>query len=963
MATIIGTGAADDLTGTADADTMQGNGGNDTLRGAAGNDSLDGAAGDDALDGGTGADTLNGGAGNDVMFVDNAGDVIVEAAGAGGGTDTVLASNSYSLTLGAAVETIGYRAAPAAAGAPTLTSDIAATANVNLTGNEFAQTINGTAGSNVLVGGRNTDPLAGDVLNGNDGNDTLVVSNVNDTAIGGNGTDIIYVSASDLEAQGAAVATYSMTATGSSAETISAQNQQGTENLRLIGSAGSETIVGNFGANTLNGGGGGDTLIGLNGNDTYVITNPGDVIAQETGGTDTVQFGAGAGASFNFATASAGASKDAAVERIELSNGVTNVTGTSVGQTIVGSTAGFDSVTGAGVDETLNGGAGADTLQGNGGADTYVVDVAGDVIQGEVAGTGATIDTVLYSGVTAGYDLAAGVSVEVMAATLADGTRVSSTGDLNGATAGTPGVFLVGNELSQTIYGAGGDDILNGDRGATANADTLYGGAGNDIYRVYNQTDVADENTFDAAGVPAVATDSGSTNDTIFTSANYSLAANAVTTGIDAIETLSAADQGATGTNYTLTGSAMANTIIGAGGNDTIDGGAGADRMIGLAGNDTYAVDDAGDVIIEAVGGGTDTVNVNLATYTLNAEANVEVVNLTAAVASTFIGNAAAQRVNGTTFADTITGGGGADTLAGGAGADTYNVSTQDTVIIDADAAANEVNYTASTGGFDLSDGVSVTQMTATGTGNVFLVGNNQVQTLTGNAGDNVLNGGGGLNAGNGDTLVGGAGNDIYRVFNSNYNGTVTPTNGDVVTEGAAAGTDTVYTSASFVLSANVENLIAADASFQTNLTLIGNASDNQISGSFGNNVIYGGAGRDVLTGLNGKDTFHFAETGVANADTIADFSSAQGDKISLDDGVFVGFGGTVDGAEFQLGTVATGSQATILYDQATGRVFYDADGAGGVDAVLFAQLQAGTSLSATDFVMTPTGSIPTPQP
>src|SRR5690606_3080867 len=103
--------------------------------------------------------------------------------------------------------------------------------------------------------------------------------------------------------------------------------------------------------------------------------------------------------------------------------------------------------------------------------------------------------------------------------------------------------------------------------------------------------------------------------------------------------------------------------------------------------------------------------------------------------------------------------------------------------------------------------------------------------------------------------------------------------------------------------------------------------------GSFGNNVIYGGAGRDVLTGLNGKDTFHFAESGTLNADTIVDFSSAEGDKISLDAGFFAatgtaaGFGGTVDGAEFQLGTAATGNQATILYDQATGRVFFDSDG------------------------------------
>ena len=60
--------------------------------------------------------------------------------------------------------------------------------------------------------------------------------------------------------------------------------------------------------------------------------------------------------------------------------------------------------------------------------------------------------------------------------------------------------------------------------------------------------------------------------------------------------------------------------------NNILDGGTGSDTMTGLAGNDTYAVVDAAhDVVNEAVGGGTDTVLTNLATYTLGA--NVE--NLT----------------------------------------------------------------------------------------------------------------------------------------------------------------------------------------------------------------------------------------------------------------------------------------------------------------------------------------------
>ena len=60
---------------------------------------------------------------------------------------------------------------------------------------------------------------------------------------------------------------------------------------------------------------------------------------------------------------------------------------------------------------------------------------------------------------------------------------------------------------------------------------------------------------------------------------------------------------------------------------------------------------------------------------------------------------------------------------------------------------------------------------------------------------------------------------------------------------------------------------------------------------------------------------------------------------------------GGIQAGEFVIGMAAQDGDDRLVYDQASGRLFYDADGNGAGAAVLLAQLSAGTTLSAASFV------------
>ncbi|HEY9622637.1 MAG TPA: FG-GAP-like repeat-containing protein [Crinalium sp.] len=124
------------------------------------------------------------------------------------------------------------------------------------------------------------------------------------------------------------------------------------------------------------------------------------------------------------------------------------------------------------------------------------------------------------------------------------------------------------------------------------------------------------------------------------------------------------------------------------------------------------------------------------------------------------------------------------------------------------------------------------------GTGHDYLEGGDGNDILMGLTGNDTLDGGLGT-----DQMQGGSGNDRYSVDNI----------ADVVTELALDGTDTVISTISYTLGANVENLVLANAAVPINGT--GNGLDNYITGNTANNTLSGQAGNDYLYGRQGNDT------------------------------------------------------------------------------------------------------------
>lgn len=633
---------------------LSGEEGNDRLTGGSGNDTLLGGAGDDWLDGGAGADTLAGGTGDDTYVVDNIKDVVLEKAGPDEGSDTVLASVTW--TLGANLENL------------TLTGNAA----INGTGNVGNNVLVGNSGKNTLSGGAGDDVLYGgtgiDTLIGGTGDDQYIV----DLLVKGAGTKATLAledtlveklnEGSDtlqLRMSEEALATFAGNASltlGAHLENLDA-SALGMLNIKLTGNAADNEIQGNDGDNVLDGKAGVDTLRGGKGNDTYVVDDARElerlVEHADEGDDDSLQITYRNLSKTNALEIDLNADRLLNVEHVAITGtGLFNILGNASDNVLTGNASRNEIQAGAGND-TLNGKGGGDLLIGGEGDDTYYVYSDKDEVV-ESNGNFGGIDTVRV------------VSYAKNSYTLADSIE-------NAIVDSTAAINLNGNELANRLEGNAAANVLDGGTGA----DTLVGGKGNDTYIVDNEDDQVIE-----------LKDSGT--DTVKSYIDYELKDN-----VENLVLLEGATNG--------TGNALKNTITGNKGDNTLDGGKGIDTLVGGEGNDTYKVDlvvkgtgtkatvALEDVIVEKASQGTDTLQLRIddegftgfqgsASITLGA--NLE--NLDASQLGNFninlTGNAANNEIRGSNGNNVLNGGlgndvlyagdGGTNVLIGGAGAD-----------------------------------------------------------------------------------------------------------------------------------------------------------------------------------------------------------------------------------------------------------------------------------------------------
>ncbi|QSV52976.1 MAG: hypothetical protein HEP80_02675 [Dolichospermum sp. UKL201] len=634
----------------------------------------------------------------------------------------------------------------------------------------------------------------------------------------------------------------------------------GVENLTLTGTTAingkgndsNNILNGNSVNNTLTASAGNDILTGGDGVDTVdysqlatsITLQAQGTVNKGSLGTDTVQAEVFIG-NAAFANAIDAASSTNNRINANLSQNSLKVFGLPSGD-VTFTVVNFKNVTGSQGSDTITGNNLDNTLNGSGGNDTLIASAGNDTLTG-----GNGVDTVDYSQLATSITLQAQGTVNkgslgtdtvqaevfignaafanVIDAASSTNNRINAdlsqnslkvfglpSGDVTftvvnfkNVTGSQGSDTITGNNLDNTLNGSGGNDTLI----ASAGNDTLTGGNGVDTVD-YSQ--LATSITLQAQGTVnkgSLGTDTVQAEvfigNTAF--ANVINAASSTNNPINAdlsqnsltVFGLPSGDVTFTVVNFkNVTGSQADDIITGNGAANNLNGSAGDDILIASVGNDTLIGGDGVDIVDYG----------QLATkITLQAQGfvNKGVLGTDTVQAEVFIGNS--------DFANVID-----------AASSTNNS-------INADLSQNSLKV------FGLPSG----DVTFTVVNFQDVTGSQVNDIIAGNDLDNTLNGGAGA-----DVLSGGTGNDSYYVDNA----------GDIVKENANEGTDTVFTTISYTLASNLENLTLLGTSAINatgnglNNSLTGNNAVNTIDGGIGNDTLNGGGGNDILLGGVGAD-------------------------------------------------------------------------------------------------------------